>query len=324
VVCDRALNLSPSALALFSCPKCTADLTADAEGTSVDCHACGASFPVVAGIPRFVSSEGEAASFGLQWNLHRETQLDSFTGVPASRHRLFAATAWPERLDGERILEAGSGAGRFTQVLLSTGAFVWSFDRSTAVEANAATNGRSDRLCLFQGDLFRTPLKKQAFDRVLCLGVLQHTPDPARAFQSLTAHVRPGGSLVVDLYAKRLTALLSWKYLLRPITKRMDRPRLYRLVERSVDLLLPLAVRLRRIGGRAAVRLLPITEYSHLGFTAAVNRQWAILDTFDMYSPAHDHPQTPATLRRWFAEAGFTDIDVGRGPNGIVGRGRRP
>ena len=91
-----------------------------------------------------------------------------------------------------------------------------------------------------------------------------------------------------------------------------------------MDLLLPVAVWLRRRAGRIGARLLPIVEYSHLGLPAALNREWAILDTFDMYSPAHDHPQTGSTVQRWFSEAGFEQVSVTDGPNGIVGKGRLP
>jgi SAM-dependent methyltransferase len=313
---------------LFVCPHCRGEvITVAAErgfATSLRCAPCGASYPVVGGIPRFVSSDNYAASFGEQWNRHRLTQLDSVTGLPISRQRVFATTRWSERLDGQQILEAGSGAGRFTEVLLSTGADVYSFDYSTAVDANAASHGLSDQLCLFQADIFQIPIRPQAFDKVLCIGVLQHTPDPERAFKSLATQVRPGGELVVDLYPKRLTALLSWKYLLRPITTRMDRQRLLRLIERSVDVLLPLAEWLRRTAGRAGARLLPIVEYSSLGLPRITNREWSVLDTFDMYSPAHDHPQTLSTLARWYQDVGFDHVAVERGPNGIVGRGRRP
>jgi SAM-dependent methyltransferase len=276
------------------------------------------------GIPRFVPADNYAASFGMQWNRHRRTQLDSHTGLPITRDRLRATTRWPDDLRGQHVLEAGSGAGRFTEVLVATGAEIYSFDYSSAVDANRENNGRATNLHLFQADIFNIPLRKQAFDKVLCLGVLQHTPDPEAAFRSLASHVAPGGELVVDLYAKRLTALVSWKYLLRPITRRMDKQMLHALVERGVDLLLPLAARLRRLAGRAAVRLLPIAEYSNLGLSPELNRQWAILDTFDMYSPAHDHPQTARTLRRWCEDAGLVDVEVEPGANGIVGRGRRP
>ncbi len=40
-----------------------------------------------------------------------------------------------------------------------------------------------------------------------------------------------------------------------------------------------------------------------------------------MLAPAHDHPQSAATLRAWFAEAGLIDIEVER-LGFIVGRGR--
>jgi SAM-dependent methyltransferase len=241
-----------------------------------------------------------------------------------SRERLFSVTGWPEDLTDQNILEAGSGAGRFTEILVQTGANVFSFDYSSAVDANQANNGAAKNLCLFQADIFRIPLHPRSFDKVLCLGVLQHTPDPERACASLARCVKPGGELVVDVYAKRLTALVSWKYLLRPITKRMDQKILHAFVERAVDWLLPLAVWFRHRTGRIGARLLPIVEYSHLGLPASLNREWAILDTFDMYSPAHDHPQTDSTLRRWFREAGFEQISVSEGPNGIVGKGRLP
>jgi SAM-dependent methyltransferase len=321
------MRLDKSTVDLFACASCGGALLGrQAEGPPpevLDCGSCGASFPVVRGIPRFVSSENYAASFGMQWNRHRRTQLDSVTGLPISRRRLFLATGWPERLDGQTVLEAGSGAGRFTEILLTTGAMIYSFDYSNAVDANAISNGQSDRLCLFQADLFKVPVRKNAFDKVLCFGVLQHTPDPERAFMSLASHVKPGGQLAIDIYAKRITALVSWKYLLRPVTTRMNRERLYRVVERSVGLLLPLASALRRSAGRVGARLLPIAEHSHLGLTPALNHEWAVLDTFDLYSPAHDHPRSEGTVTRWFQEAGFRDVHVGPGPNGIVGRGTR-
>lgn len=324
----ESMRLVPRDFDLFVCPGCRGGLVAQHDAAKAPrallCATCELSYPVVAGVPRFVPSEHYAASFGMQWNRHRRTQLDSHTGQPISRTRVFATTAWPERLDGQRVLEAGSGAGRFTEVLISTGAHVYSFDYSSAVDANAVNHAAAPNLTLFQGDIFHIPLQKQAFDKVLCIGVLQHTPDPERAFKSLAACVRSGGELAVDLYPKRLTALLSWKYVLRPITMRMERERLYRVIERVVDVMLPLAKPLRAIGGRAGVRLLPITDYSHLGLTPEVNREWAVLDTFDMYSPAHDHPQTQETLARWFAEAGFVDLHVARGPNGIIGRGMKP
>jgi SAM-dependent methyltransferase len=293
------------------------------DGT-LSCKDCSASYRVVNGIPRFVSGDNYALSFGFQWNTHGKTQLDSYTGRSISEKRLFDVTGWPKDMSGEVVLEAGSGAGRFTECLLKTGATVFSFDYSSAVEANAGNNGSSQRLFLFQADMRTIPLQRAAFDKVICLGVLQHTPDPRESFRYLAEMVRPGGELVVDVYGKSLVALLQWKYILRPISTRMNRAKLYQIVSRFVPLLLPAAKHLRRVAGRAGARLVPIVEYSHLGLTREVNEQWAILDTFDMYAPAHDHPQTQSTLKQWFKDAAFVDVSVHPGPNGLVGKGRRP
>jgi SAM-dependent methyltransferase len=288
------------------------------------CRACGIHYPVIDGIPRFVPAETYADSFGYQWNIHRKTQLDSYTGLPISRDRLFTVSGWSEHLEGERILEAGSGAGRFTEVLLQTGADVFSFDYSSAVEANWTNNGDIPNLHLFQGDIFHIPFPQESFDKVICLGVLQHTPEPERAFKNLAKYVKPGGELVVDVYKASFLSWLQWKYLLRPVTKRMNKKRLYKLVRLFVPVLFPFTRLMRMFLGRAGARFSPIVEYTHLGLPSEINRDWAVLDTFDMYSPAHDHPQSLKIVKRWFSEAGFADAVVQHGPNGIVGRGKKP
>lgn len=306
----------------FVCPACRGPLAAADQ--ALRCPTCEATYAAPGGIPRFVPSDNYSASFGLQWNRHRRTQLDSAVGKPISEKRLFETTGWPREMRGARVLEAGSGAGRFTEVLVRTGALVYSFDYSNAVDANADNNGTNANLRLFQADIFAIPLREQWFDHVLCLGVLQHTPDPKRAFMSLSRHVKPGGDLVIDVYRRSVTARMQWKYLLRPFTKRMDASRLYEVVNGLAPRLVKPTQWLRRLGGRVGARLSPIVEYSHLGLTPEQNVQWAVLDTFDMYAPAYDHPQSVRDVQAWFEEAGFERIEAFNGYNGVVGRGRRP
>ena len=84
----------------------------------------------------------------------------------------------------------------------------------------------------------------------------------------------------------------------------------------------------RRLGtlGRIIMRMLPVScaHLQGIPLSAADFREWVRLDTFDMYAPAYDRPQTAAAVRRWFEIAGFVGIEVFDGDNGIVGRGRRP
>ena len=327
--------MKSSALAVYWCPNCRSNglvlreqqpvaLSNEIDRGMLSCLRCNAAYPVRDRVPRFVGGEEYAGSFGFQWNKFRRTQLDSHVGLPLSAERLFRVTHWPRSMPGSRVLEAGSGAGRFTEVLLATGATVFSFDLSNAVDANLTNNGHLSNLNLFQASILDIPVCEAIFDKVICLGVLQHTPDPEKAFFSLARYVKPGGDIAIDIYALRLTSLISWKYLLRPITKRISKEHLFRWVERVVNVLLPTAIVLRRIGGAWGARLLPIVEYSHLDLTLEVNREWATLDTFDMYSPVHDHPRSIRDVQRWFDAAGFEDVVVEYGPNGVIARGRRP
>jgi uncharacterized protein YbaR (Trm112 family) len=131
------MNLADAVQRLYVCPKCRGRLTllagGDAGSGSLSCSNRH-SFAIRDELPRFVESAGYAASFGFQWQAHARDQLDSATGTTISRTRLFKGTQWPERMPGELILEAGCGSGRFTEVLLSTGAEVISFDYSAAAE----------------------------------------------------------------------------------------------------------------------------------------------------------------------------------------------
>jgi SAM-dependent methyltransferase/uncharacterized protein YbaR (Trm112 family) len=309
----------------LSCPACgSKNLERGDDRLALTCGGCGKVYPVVDGIARFVPASNYAASFGFQWNTHAATQLDSHCNITLSRDRVFSVTGWPENMQGQTVLEAGSGAGRFTEVLVKTGAKVLSFDFSSAVDANRRSNGANDNLLIFQGDIFNIPVPDQSIDRVFCLGVIQHTPDPKKAFMSLASKVKPGGSLAIDIYALDWKAVLQWKYVLRPLTRRMNNEKLYRFIAAVTPALVGPTRALRKVAGRFGARFSPIVEYSHLGLSDALNKQWAILDTFDMYSPAHDHPQSESTVVAWFKEVGFEDVVVGRGPNGVIGRGKRP
>ena len=263
--------------------------------------ATGERFPVVRGIARFVSDEGYSKSFGEQWNHWRRVQLDSVTGKSLTRERFFSGTGWPDRMDGERILEAGCGAGRFTEVLLSAGAEVWSVDASEAIDVAAENAGANEHFHAAQADLFALPFPPASFDRVFCFGVLQHTPEPRRAFLSLIEHVRPGGPIATDVY-RRADYVDRWsaKWLWRPLTTRLSRDRLRRIVEWYVPQWLPIDTRLARVPkvGRFLTAVVPCWNYTGLlDLDDEELRTWAVLDTFDALSPRYDRPQTMESVR---------------------------
>lgn len=332
----------PEHLELLACPECQGDLTLQPgalvkegriETGELRCPACQRNHPVQRFIPRFVPLENYAAGFGFEWLQHARTQYDSYTGVPVSETRFFQETRWPRDLQGECLLEVGCGSGRFTEQAARTGAMVVAIDYSVAVEACYASNGALPKVLVAQGDIYRLPVRRDFFDKLFCFGVLQHTPEPERAFFSLPRHLKPGGRLAVDVYKRKdnlrgyVGRLFGTKYLVRPFTRRMAPEQLYRRVNAYVRALWPVAHiinRIPRLGRWLNWRLL-IADYRGVYPLAEQHLlEWAILDTFDMLSPRYDFPQTLETVRGWFARAGLEEVEVQYGYNGIEGRGRRP
>lgn len=298
------------------------------EGVLVE-PVSGTCYPITDFIPRFVPEQNYARSFGVEWTVHSRTQYDATSGFAVSRDRFEKETRWARDLRGELVLEVGSGSGRFTTHALQTGATVVSFDYSEAVEANYGSNGKHMNLLLVQASVYEMPFRLDCFDRAFCFGVLQHTPDPRRAFSSIVRHLKPGGRIAADVYVKDLRNwLLNPKYWVRPFVSRKNPHTLYDALKRYVDLMWPLARILRkipRIGATLNWKLL-IADYSATALQHADDatlKQWAYLDTFDMLSPMFDKPQSLRTFRQWFCEAGLEDVDVHYGYNGLEGRGKR-
>ena len=158
----------------------------------------GNSFPIVNGVPRITLAENYADNFGMQWNKFDKTQLDRESiGYNISCKRFFAETHWDlKNLSGQNILEVGSGAGRFSKVILEhTEAALYSVDYSDAVTANYKNNSQiaPDRFHLFQASIYELPFPDESFDKVICLGVLQHTPDFDASIKALINKAKTDG-----------------------------------------------------------------------------------------------------------------------------------
>ena len=203
-----------------------------------------------------------------------------------------------------------------------------SLDYSQAVDANYLGNGHKDNVLIVQGDIYAMPFPIDFFDKVVCIGVLQHTPDVKKSFFCLLKYLKPGGSLVIDIYRRRWwTYLLVTQRWIRPLTKRLAPETLYRMVVKWVNFVWPVARVLSRLPkSRFIIRnVLLISQYhGALPPNDALQKEWAILDTFDILSPAYDKPQTLRTVKAWFENAGLKNIEVHYGYNGIEGRGTKP
>jgi SAM-dependent methyltransferase len=284
--------------------------------------------PIINKIPRFVEVENYSANFGLQWNEFHATQLDSHSGVNNTAPRFWGFTKWtPEELKGKRVLEAGSGAGKFTEVFLGAGVNLVTFDYSNAVEANLKNNASKGDFFLFQGDIYDIPFPDGYCDYVFCYGVLQHTPNVDQAYKSLFKKLKPGGKISVDVYNKDQLPKFwpHYKYSWRKITTKIKPEKLLKGIKFYMPIWLPIDTFFQRwqkpfrIGPRILYKLaIPCWNYLDIGLTDKQRLEWAIMDTFDALGAKYDFPQTLED----FTEIVKSDLnetcEVGIGNNGYV------
>jgi len=108
-------------------------------------------------------------------------------------------------LAGKRVLEIGLGQGSESERLIRAGA-LWSGVDLTA-ESISRVQARLDLRDLpfgqlRQGSVLDLPFADDSFDLVFSHGVLHHVPDIHRAQYEIYRVLRPGGQLVVMLYAR--------------------------------------------------------------------------------------------------------------------------
>ncbi len=278
----------------------------------------GNSFKIINEIPRINNSINYTDNFGYQWNQFPETQLlkNNFDdGIDINSIRLFAETNWNKNdLKETNILEAGSGAGRFSKVILQeTEANLYSFDSSNAVDSNKKNNYSfiDKRLFLTQSDIENIPYADNVFDKVICLGVLQHTKNFYKSIDYLFSKLKPGGEIVIDFYPiNGFWTKVSAKYILRPLLKRLPHSILKKLIEFSVRPMIFIYFFLSRLGLNFLTRFIPICDIKNAlpyNLSKEKLKEWVVLDTFDMFSPMYDSPQKIDKVKKYMEKL---DINI--------------
>lgn len=92
----------------------------------------------------------------------------------------------------DEILDAGCGAGAFSEMFREKGAHVYGVDLSPRmIEVYRAGGNRGE-----VGDVERVQLDRR-FNKILCSGVLEFVDEPRTALSNLAGHIEPGGRLVL-------------------------------------------------------------------------------------------------------------------------------
>ena len=292
---------SVASLALC-CPDCGHAL-AGLDGDS-SCCGCGIRFPLDEGGVRDLRPARHArAEFSRLWSLWEEGRLGDrgllYRRTPGD-HLLTVLDSLgmrPHELAGLRILEVGMGSGRLL-------AEIQRYNPS-AVGAGLERPLLSSNLrpgTVYCADLFHLPFRPEQFDLVICKSVLQHTPDPAKAFACLAAQVAPGGRLYINVFEKGMRCALFLRAIL---------PFCWLYPERVC-----LAIAAAVAGARAALFALRRRMFDR----EAIRLEYGLakLGTFDSLQPRHAFRFNPGEVLEWFRTAGFPAERTS--PSHFVGR----
>jgi SAM-dependent methyltransferase len=198
------------------------------------------------------------------------------------------------------------------------------------VEANYENCAHWPNYFVCQADIQRLPLALNSFDIIVCLGVIQHTPDPELTIATLAKYLKPGATLVIDHYARNYSYTFS-RRLLRPLLLRMPPVLAQRAAFALARALLPMHKMLwsnRRGIGRLRTylsKISPLVDYygAYPQLDRAHLSEWAILDTHDTLTDRYKHLRSVDEIKRCLVSCGLVEIEVYEGGNGVEARARR-
>lgn len=260
----------------------------------------GHRYPIRDSIPRFVDEDSYADAFGLEWTAFRTAHLQRFTGLDYLERQFAQYLDFPvDDLKGRLVLDAGAGLGRFCEVVLNHGGNVVAVDLSCAIDAARRNLGDREGVHFIQADIFNLPFRPETFDFVYSWGVLHHTPDPAGAFQELPPLVKPGGKLMIFVYAKYNKAYIATTEFYRRFTTRLPQRLLLKLCYLAVPLYY--VGKIPVLGPFVTRVLLPVS-------VKPPTHRWRVGNTFDLYSPRYAFFYDHVEVHGWFERAGFEQV----------------
>ena len=180
--------------------------------------------------------------------------------------------------------------------------------------------------------MLRLPFAPASFDQIYSLGVLDHTPDPRKAFLELASLLKPGGRIAVWVYPRERALVERIMNAQRAISTRLP----IGLLEQLCRLTAPVGSLKRKLMAsrwRVTERMGVALHLATIGVSMHPDPEVRVCDTLDWYAPKFMSRHTFDEVAGWFRDAGLTDVvdltrdqvffHEGQG-NGINLSGRRP
>ncbi len=246
--------------------------------------------------------DATVADFGNQWTIYKKNE--SYYGSADCLRDIFGDLCSTDFVAGKKIIDIGSGSGRIVQMLLDCEA-----EHVIAVEPSKAMDvlkenlaSLSSRITPLQITGEKIPSDLQA-DMVVSLGVLHHIPEPYPVVQAASKALKPGGKILVWLYAQEGNELYLLTFgILRKITTKLSDKTLLSLAAMLNLALDPYLFLCKHFP-------MPLRKY-FLNHIARLNREQRELTIFDQLNPAYAKYYTKTEALNLLKLNGFKDLKI--------------
>ena len=229
------------------------------------------------------------------WGRHPESRLNEFI------NRL---DIHPGDLNNKTILDAGCGHGEIEVALSAYNIELFAIDLSFSVDEvmkRVKDSGSVANIHIIQANVHFLPFKKDFFDFVFSDGVLHHTPDTKKGFESITYGLKSGGKSFIMVYSndyKNKLDLLIDKFITynKWFFNNLPHPFLYTICY-----------------ALSPIYWIYLNTYNiiHKG-SRRVNRSLKELglSLFDAFSPKFDWKHSKEEVISWYKEYGYKDMKL--------------
>lgn len=232
-----------------------------------------------------------------QWQLFRDDEIFLF--------KEWIAPVVLEEFKGKSVLECGCGGGQHTSFIAPLAKMVTAVDLNTTDLARER-NANAANIRFVEADIAAMDLKEQ-FDIAMSIGVIHHTDDPDRTFESIYRHCRSGGRVIIWTYSAEGNALV--RFLVEParklLFKHLSRPALV-AVSRIITALLYPAV--------YSVYLLPFMSFlpyfDYFRNFRRLSFERNVLNVFDKLNAPQVKFTTLAKCHEWFSPERFVPESI--------------
>ena len=215
-----------------------------------------------------IGNQDYVGTFGFEW-----TKIDGFIKKEAMSHgHIFGRFLLPKNFfEGKTVVDVGCGNGRIGRLIAPMCENYIGCDLSESVYAFPSYL-KTKNISLVSASGTDLPLKDESTDVAICWGVLHHMDLPLKGLEELMRVTKPGGEILIFIYAKPYDARKN----LNEFSKKIEEEKKFDVIESTSDLL---------DGWREVDKFYSEMLSNNIFMSVKESREWQIFQLYDGITP---------------------------------------